>query len=145
MLIEPRIAHARGAAEPPLITETIPAFFAAMAARQPGHPALVSRQMVEDVLRYKRLDGVAAALEALAAAWFPNGSQRENQAAAIPALKMPVQIIWGGDDRIIPAAHGRAFAGDLPVHIIEQTGHLPHMEKSGDVNRLIGRFLDQLP
>jgi len=108
-------------------------------------PALVSRQMVEDVLRYKRLDGVAAALEALAAAWFPNGSQRENQAAAIPALKMPVQIIWGGDDRIIPAAHGRAFAGDLPVHIIEQTGHLPHMEKSGDVNRLIGRFLDQLP
>src|SRR3569833_2520406 len=43
MLIAPRIAHARGAAAPPLIAQTIPAFFAAMAARQPEHPALVSR------------------------------------------------------------------------------------------------------
>jgi pyruvate dehydrogenase E2 component (dihydrolipoamide acetyltransferase) len=36
-------------------------------------PALVSRQMVEDVLRYKRLDGVNTALAQIAAAWFPNG------------------------------------------------------------------------
>lgn len=29
-------------------------------------PVLVSRTMVEDVLRYKRIDGVAAALETIA-------------------------------------------------------------------------------
>jgi fatty-acyl-CoA synthase len=43
MLIEPRVAHARGATEPPLIEQTLPAFFAAMAARQGEHEALVSR------------------------------------------------------------------------------------------------------
>ncbi|MBK6004935.1 AMP-binding protein [Ramlibacter ginsenosidimutans] len=43
MLIQPRVAHARGANEPPLLEQTLPAFFAAMAARQGEHEALVSR------------------------------------------------------------------------------------------------------
>ncbi len=38
-------------------------------------PALVSRSMVEDVLRYKRLDGVSAALAKIAEAWFAGGRQ----------------------------------------------------------------------
>jgi pyruvate dehydrogenase E2 component (dihydrolipoamide acetyltransferase) len=105
-------------------------------------PAMVSRQMVEDVLRYKRLDGVSAALTAITAEWFPNGWQRMGFAAIVPTLGLPVQIIWGRDDRIIPLAHAEALAGKLPVHILDGAGHLPHMEKSGEVNRLIGRFIE---
>src|SRR3954447_6438039 len=72
-------------------------------------PALVSRQMVEDVLRYKRLDGVQQALEVLSAEWFPEDPQRgrvQNEVNAELAANrpMPVQIIWGRDDRIIPVA-----------------------------------------
>ncbi|HXP03240.1 MAG TPA: acetoin dehydrogenase dihydrolipoyllysine-residue acetyltransferase subunit [Stellaceae bacterium] len=105
-------------------------------------PELVSRAMVEDVLRYKRLDGVAAALSAIAVEWFPNGAQRAGWADAVATLAMPVQIIWGRDDRIIPVSHGQALAGRMPVHIFESAGHLPHMEKAAEVNRLIARFLD---
>ena len=104
-------------------------------------PALVSRAMVEDVLRYKRLDGVQAALEAIAAEWFPSGSQRLGLAASLDGLTMPAQLIWGRDDHIIPAAHAEALAGRLPVHILDAAGHLPHMEKAGEVNRLIARFV----
>jgi pyruvate dehydrogenase E2 component (dihydrolipoamide acetyltransferase) len=104
-------------------------------------PALVSRAMIEDVLRYKRLDGVQAALEAIAEEWFPNGSQRVGLAATLDGLRMPVQLIWGRDDRIIPAAHAEAVAGLVPVHILDAAGHLPHMEKAGEVNRLIARFI----
>jgi pyruvate dehydrogenase E2 component (dihydrolipoamide acetyltransferase) len=104
-------------------------------------PALVSRQMVEDVLRYKRLDGVAAALEAIAVEWFPGGVQRVGNAALAANLAVPVQLIWGRDDRIIPIAHAEALAGKRPVHIIEGAGHLPHMEKAGEVNRLIAGFI----
>lgn len=106
-------------------------------------PALVSRQMVEDVLRYKRLDGVQTALEAIAAEWFPNGVQREGIAEVAAHPKMPVQIIWGRDDRIIPAAHAEALAGRLPVHVLDEAGHLPHMEKAGEVNRLIAGFISR--
>ena len=104
-------------------------------------PSLLSRAMVEDVLRYKRLDGVQAALETLAREWFPNGIQREGIAEVALHLKMPVQIIWGRNDRIIPLAHAEALAGRLPVHILDEAGHLPHMEKSGEVNRLLARFI----
>jgi pyruvate dehydrogenase E2 component (dihydrolipoyllysine-residue acetyltransferase) len=108
-------------------------------------PALVSRAMVEDVLRYKRLDGVQAALETIAAEWFPGAIQRVGNAVVAANLAVPVQLIWGRADRIIPAAHAEALAGKRPVHIIDDAGHLPHMEKSGEVNRLIARFLEANP
>ena len=72
-------------------------------------PSLISRAMVEEFLRYKRLDGVAQALEAIARAWFPRGRQAVNLVAALRALTMPVQVIWGRDDRIIPVAHAERW------------------------------------
>ena len=108
-------------------------------------PALVSRAMIEETLRYKRLDGVGAALETIARAWFPDGHQVLDLRAELGALSRPVQLIWGSDDRIIPLAHAEALAGKLQVHILDDAGHLPHMEKSGEVNRLIGRFIEAHP
>jgi pyruvate dehydrogenase E2 component (dihydrolipoamide acetyltransferase) len=94
------------------------------------------------VLRYKRLDGVPATLTAIAEEWFPHGRQRAGLGEEVAALKLPVQIIWGREDRIIPVAHAEALAARLAVHILEQTGHLPHMERAGDVNRLLKRFIE---
>jgi len=104
-------------------------------------PGLVSRTMVEDVLRNKRIDGATQALETVAHAWFPGGQQTVDLVAAVDALTTPVQVIWGRDDRIIPMTHASALATRLPVIIVEQAGHLPHMEKAGAVNDLIRRFV----
>jgi pyruvate dehydrogenase E2 component (dihydrolipoamide acetyltransferase) len=104
-------------------------------------PSQMSRQMVEDVLRYKRLDGVQAALEAIAAEWFPNGVQRVGNAETAANLPMPAQLIWGREDRIIPVGHAEALAARLPVRILAETGHLPHMEKAGEVARLVKGFI----
>jgi pyruvate dehydrogenase E2 component (dihydrolipoamide acetyltransferase) len=104
-------------------------------------PALVSRAMVEDVLRYKRLDGVSAALAKVADAWFANGRQVLDLTGRIATLSPPVQLIWGRDDRIIPVAHAEALASRLPVQILGAAGHLPHMEKAGEVTRLIEQFI----
>jgi pyruvate dehydrogenase E2 component (dihydrolipoamide acetyltransferase) len=104
-------------------------------------PSLVSRFMVEEVLRYKRLDGVAAALAAVAASCFPDGRQALDLASRIAALSLPVQVIWGREDRILPAAQAQSLAERFPVHLLDATGHLPHLEKPGEVNRLIRDFL----
>jgi pyruvate dehydrogenase E2 component (dihydrolipoamide acetyltransferase) len=104
-------------------------------------PALLSRTMVEDVLRYKRLDGVAAALATIAGACFPGGRQAQDRTAALASLAVPVQLIWGRDDRIVPVAHAEALQGRVPVHILDNAGHLPQMEKAAEVNRLIGQFI----
>ena len=105
-------------------------------------PSLVSRTMVEDVLRYKRLDGVQTALKTFAEEWFPRGVQRADWGEVVTGLKIPVQIIWGREDRIIPVAHAEALAARLSVHIIEQAGHLPHMEKASEVGRLLKRLIE---
>ena len=106
-------------------------------------PTLVSRAMVEEVLRYKRLDGVSAALETIARAWFADGRQSLDLAAQIGSLALPVQLIWGRDDRIIPVAHAAAHAARLPTHIFAETGHLPHLERAGEVGRLLAGFIGQ--
>ena len=56
-------------------------------------------------------------------------------------LTMPVQLVWGCNDRIIPVAHAEALAARLPVHILDAAGHLPHMERASEVNRLIEQFI----
>ncbi len=100
------------------------------------------RREMQEVLSLLVHDhGVQAALEAIAEEWFPGGVQRVGLAATLEGLRMPVQLIWGRDDRIIPVAHAEALAGRVPVHILDQAGHLPHMEKAGEVNRLITRFI----
>jgi len=76
---------------------------------------------------------------------FPDGRQALDLRPVLGALAAPVQLIWGSDDRIIPRAHAEALAAALPVHIVDGAGHLPHMEKSGEVNRLIGRFIEAHP
>ena len=104
-------------------------------------PALIGRTMVEDVLRYKRLDHVGDALATIAAAWFPQGRQAVDLAAGMAGLGTPVQVLWGEHDRIVPVSQSTGMAGFAEVHVLAGAGHVPHMEQSNEVNRLIERFV----
>ena len=104
-------------------------------------PAAIGREMVEEVLRYKRLDGVAAALEAIAGAAFAGGLQALRLEHRVAGLEAPVEVIWGRDDRILPAAHAEALAATIPVHLLEGAGHMVHMEKAAEVNALIAALV----
>lgn len=100
--------------------------------------ALVSRTMVDDLLKYKRLDGVQAALRGLASAMFKDGRQAESLADDLAKLTLPIQIVWGAKDAIIPAAHGKALP-NARLEIIDAVGHMSQMEAAGRVNDLIKR------
>jgi len=105
-------------------------------------PDLVNRQMVDDVLRYKRLDGVADALRTLASRLFPDGRQAHVIAGRLEdGYPGPVLVVWGARDAIIPAAHAEAAPGRAETHVLDGVGHSPHMEAAGDVNRLLEGFL----
>lgn len=97
---------------------------------------LVSRSMIEDLLKYKRLDGVQAFLEALKANLFVSGKQSVQIGAALDASKVPCQTIWGAGDAIIPAAHAGGVAG-AKTTVIEAAGHMVMMEQAARVNDLI--------
>jgi pyruvate dehydrogenase E2 component (dihydrolipoamide acetyltransferase) len=105
-------------------------------------PALVSRRMIEDVLRYKRLDDVPEALAAISGAWFAGSRQSVDLAAGIADLATPLQVICGARDRILPPSHAQRFAPRGPIHILADSGHIPHMEQANEVTRLIQQFIE---
>jgi pyruvate dehydrogenase E2 component (dihydrolipoamide acetyltransferase) len=100
-------------------------------------PSLVSRQMVDDVLKYKRLDGVQDLLVALNQGLFPNGQQAEQPGLQLAETDKPVLVVWGRDDQIVPALH----AGNAPlgatVEVLDGAGHMVQMELANEVNRLL--------
>lgn len=104
-------------------------------------PELVTRRLVDDVLRLKRIDGVAEALATIAAATFPAGRQSGNVAAALAAAGVPILVVWGTADRIVPVAHAAAAPAGARVELLDGAGHSPHVERAGDVNRLLEAFL----
>lgn len=98
-------------------------------------PGLVSRQMVEDSLSMKRTDGVAPALARIAAVVMPTGTQAFDGRGILAALQVPAQTIWGVGDVVIPPA--AEAPGGVEAHRVEGAGHMPHMERAGEVNALI--------
>jgi len=95
---------------------------------------LVTRQLVEDLLAYKRLDGVDEALHALLGAMLEGDAQAGDSAALIAALggAVPVTVVWGRQDRVIPAAQAQSVAG-AERRLIDGAGHMPHMERPAEV------------
>jgi pyruvate dehydrogenase E2 component (dihydrolipoamide acetyltransferase) len=98
---------------------------------------LVTGEMVEDVLKYKRLDGVDAALNRIAGACFAGGRQSLQLASRLGEAKAPVQVIWGREDRILPVGHSEGLPAAVGVTVLDRAGHLVHMEKAAEVNSLI--------
>lgn len=102
---------------------------------------LVSREMIDDVLKFKRLDGVPEALSAIAGAAFAQGRQSHVMAEKLSELSVPVQAILGASDQIVPAPDDVENLDGLTVHRLEGTGHTAHMEAPGRVNSLIVEFV----
>ena len=108
-------------------------------------PSLVTRQLVDDVLRYKRIDGVDEALRAIAANFFPDGRQSVLIADRLEELDVPLLVAWGREDRVIPALHAERAPERAEVHVLDGTGHSPHMEAAGDFNRIVEGFVAAAP
>jgi pyruvate dehydrogenase E2 component (dihydrolipoamide acetyltransferase) len=98
---------------------------------------LVSRQLVDDVLKYKRLDGVDEALKKLSSALFSGGRQQAQLGDALRDANIPILVVWGEDDEIIPARHATTLVGKARTHVIGGAGHMVQMEAANAVNSLL--------
>ncbi|GAC1334058.1 MAG: alpha/beta fold hydrolase [Candidatus Dormibacteria bacterium] len=60
------------------------------------------------------------------------------------ASQVPVLIVWGSRDNIIPVAHGRAAHSEIPgsrLEVFEGVGHFAHSEEPERFTRLLEDFL----
>jgi pyruvate dehydrogenase E2 component (dihydrolipoamide acetyltransferase) len=105
------------------------------------NPALVSREMTMNVLKGKRIDGAVECLRAIAQHCFGGGAQSGSIQRESLNLGLPMQVIWGLSDKIIPSEHAANVPQRIGVHKIEHAGHMVHMEKAAEVNKLLMQFI----
>ncbi len=115
----------------------------ALLGRLFANPDVVSGEMINNVLRYKRLEGVSSALEKIAQSIVRDGRQAVSLRERVGELKIPVQVLWGENDSIIPSSHASGLPSNVNVHVFPGTGHMAHLEKPHDVNRLIEQLVSQ--
>lgn len=92
-------------------------------------PSQVTRQLIDDLLRYKRLDGVDKALSALLGTLLDGDRQAIDTPSLLQGTTVPVTVVWGSNDRVMPPADG--------VGERVEAGHMLHMEAANDVLRIV--------
>lgn len=100
-------------------------------------PAQVTRQMVNDVLAFKRIDGVKGALKTLSEQFRVGDVQNTVLRERLEELSMPLLVVWGQEDQIIPASHAEDLPQGVRTEIISGAGHMVQMESAARVNQVI--------
>lgn len=70
-------------------------------------------------------------------------ADREEMAKIDP--RIPILILWGRDDRVLPAWHAKNASSLLPwsvVRLVDGAGHTPHRSHARQTNREISAFVD---
>ena len=83
------------------------------------------------------------AAEAAARIFWPLGNTRLER--RLPLIKAPTLILWGAEDRLLPASYAdsmaRAIGGRAKVELIAAAGHLAELDKPDEVAAAILRFM----
>jgi len=69
---------------------------------------------------------------------------RESLLRMVAQLDVPVLVVWGDEDRVLPSRHLRAAIASLPhskTHVFAETGHMPQIERPDEFASLVGAFL----
>ncbi len=105
--------------------------------RLPFDPGLVTDAYARAAMAARADETLRAAQSAMAQALFPDGTQAFDLTAALDRLAMPVRIVWGRNDTIIPWQHALRAPGRMGLHLYPQTGHLPHIERAAETAMVI--------
>jgi pimeloyl-ACP methyl ester carboxylesterase len=100
-------------------------------------PAALTGSFVATAFQQLQAPGRRAALSALADQLMPAGCQAENLREVLEAVRVPVKLIWGVADRIIPASHAVGVPGRVALHLLPEVGHLPQIEAAALVAELL--------
>ncbi len=88
-----------------------------------------------------QLDALAAELArgrlvGLADTLVDDAGQQVDITRDLQALAMPVRVVWGLQDRIIPWTQASQAGSRAAIHLIPEAGHVPHWDQPGEVAAL---------
>ena len=78
----------------------------------------------------------------------PAGQRVDARDRLYLAADLPLVVVWGRKDAIIPVAHGEALAESVPgtrLEVFEQSGHFPHLTEPDRLARLLAGWMVDTP
>ena len=103
-------------------------------------PSLVTRQLLEDLLKFKRIDGVQESLLKIRNDFIQDDLQVNQWRDVLENESLKTLAIWGDNDQILPSNHTSELPTHVQIQILEGYGHMVQMEAAMEVNRLILQF-----
>ncbi len=110
--------------------------------------SLATQELVAEMRRTNNLPGASAALLKIIRNFFSLwGVKRQYvRARDVGSLEMPLLIVWGADDKIIPAKHAYRAArnnSSVELHVFSNCGHMAQMERATEFNPIALEFLSK--
>ncbi len=85
----------------------------------------------------RRVFGATAALLATVETFFEGSAQKMLPVADLARLAVPIKVVWGTQDRVLPTRQAHRLPGRVAVHVFEGVGHMLPQEIPGDVAHLV--------
>ena len=122
-----------------------PRFVTGMALRKCYyHKDRITDEQIDTYAYYVSLPGAREAVVATAQQIVPEDI--EAVTARYQTISVPVLIIWGEEDEVVPVSVGKNFKRDIPgseLVILPECGHMAPEEEAAETNRLIKQFLKE--
>ena len=109
---------------------------------------LASDELVKELRRTNSLPGAYEATMTIIRKYISIWGVRRRYVVTerLSSLSTPTMLFWGTDDEIIPVKHAHRAAQMIPnaeMHVFEDCGHWPQMERTEEFNRLMLEFLSR--
>lgn len=102
-----------------------------------GFDYRMPRLMCRAVAAQRAEPGQSDAFREIAADILKGEAQKPLPLEKIAALPMPIKVIWGEQDRIVPCRQIDTLPGTMARHVFPGVGHMPYLERPREVARLI--------
>ncbi len=91
----------------------------------------------EYVATQRTTPGAAEALQAVSKLIFEGDRQGVLPVEKLGELPMPVKVIWGTQDKILPTRQCHKLPGPIACHVFDNVGHMLHIEIPDQIIALI--------
>ncbi|MGH6763517.1 MAG: acetoin dehydrogenase dihydrolipoyllysine-residue acetyltransferase subunit [Phyllobacterium sp.] len=91
--------------------------------------AVLSRPFINATLAQAADRELRAAQASITDRFFTDGTQVFDVRGSLAPLSIPLRLIFGAEDRVIPVGHAHGLPGTVGVHIFPTCGHMPQIEQ----------------
>jgi pimeloyl-ACP methyl ester carboxylesterase len=108
------------------------------------HKDRITEEQIDTYAYYGSLPGAREAVTQTARQLVPDDI--DALTARYKTISVPVLIIWGADDEVVPLSVGKNFKRDIPnseLVILPECGHIPLEEEAAATQQAIAAFLNK--